>query len=251
MDLFFLGRNTSKQHNNPILEQKCEQLQYQMDAIEKNIAFISFDPAGYLLEANDIFLNMTGYSRQDVIGKHHRMFCSPAFTNTPEYQRFWSDLSSGKPISGTYERIKSNGESIYLSASYFPVKDDHNNITKIIKIIKIANDVTEMQLSLAAQNSVLEALDKSLAVIEFTPQGEVIRANDNFLRILGYHSSAIVGQHHRMFCDSDFYKENPDFWNRLHRGEHFSGRFKRIDANGKTLWLEATYNPILNLKGQV
>ncbi len=248
MDLFFLGRKTSRQKSDSLPEQKSKSLEYEMSAIQGNIAFISFDPMGYVIEANDIFLDMLGYSGQELTGKHHRIFCNASLTNSIEYQNFWRDLSSGKGFSGTYERIKSDGKSIFLSASYFSVKDNEN---KTVKIIKIANDVTEMQLSLHAKNSVLDALDKSLAVIEFTPQGEVINANDNFLKILGYSLSSIVGKNHKIFCDAEFYKDNPDFWNRLRRGEHFSGRFKRIDANGKTLWLEATYNPILDSREQV
>lgn len=217
-------------------------------AIENNTACISFDPQGHVLDANDIFLDVMNYSREDILGKHHRIFCDPALVSTTEYKKFWDDLSSGKSFSGIFERQRHDGRVMFLSANYFPVR---NGANKVIKVIKIARDVTETQLALKTKNSVLEALDKSLAVIEFTPTGDVISANDNFLATMGYSSSQIMGQHHRMFCESDFYRDQPDFWQRLQSGEHFSGRFQRKNSSGETVWLEATYNPILDEKGNV
>ena len=241
MGLFSFTKAVDERKKLDVIERNLHSLQDDMRGIKDNTAYISFDPQGHIIEVNDIFLSVVGYSRHEIIGKHHRIFCSPTLIQTREYETFWRDLAQGKSFSGTFERQKHNGESVFLSANYFPVKNEHN---AVVKIIKIASDVTESQVALKAKNAVLEALDKSLAVIEFTPDGDIITANENFQKTMGFSLNSIVGKHHKIFCDTEFYRENPDFWQSLRNGRHFSGRFKRKDANGETIWLEATYNPI-------
>jgi methyl-accepting chemotaxis protein len=248
MEWFLFGKNKKTDSHIAEFNAHLQELEEDIFAIKNNTAYISFSPKGEILDVNDIFLSVVDYPREAVLSKHHSMFCSVALTHSIEYQQFWRDLSSGKAFSGTFERLKRNGESVFLSANYFPVKDKSN---QIIKIIKIASDVTQTQLALKAKSAVMEALDRSLAVIEFTPDGDIVTANNNFLETVSYTLQSIVGKHHRIFCEADFYRENPDFWDRLRRGEHFSGRFKRKSSTGDTIWLEATYNPILNESGQV
>ena len=248
MELSFFKKKMQDKSTLVGIEQRLESLEDDLHAIRSNTAYITFDPLGNILEANDLFLAVLGYARNEVIGKHHRMFCSKNFSQTTEYQTFWRDLAQGKSFSGTFERLDKSGNPVFLSADYFPVKDKRNNV---IKVIKIASDVTQSQIALKANNAVLEALDKSLSVIEFTPNGEVITANENFQKTMGVALIDIIGKHHKVFCDADFYRENPDFWQRLRNGQHFSGKFKRINARGEIIWLEATYNPIFDQQGNV
>lgn len=248
MDLNFFKKQSQEKSTYLAAEQRLESLSDDMSAITSNTAYISFDSQGHVLDVNDIFLAVVGYPRSEVVGKHHRLFCSPSITQTREYENFWRDLALGQSFSGTFERVKKGGEPVYLSANYFPVKDKLNRVTKIIKI---ASDVTQSQIALRSNNAILLALDKSLAVIEFTPDGIIVNANENFQKTMGTTLNSIVGQHHKIFCDSDFYRENPDFWRRLQSGQHFSGKFKRIDSAGEIVWLEATYNPIFDQNGRV
>lgn len=248
MELFLFGKNRKSNVNIEEFTAHLHELEDDLIAIKNNTGFICFNPKGEVLEVNDIFLSVMGYTKEAVLSQHHRIFCSPEFIHSTEYQHFWQELSSGHAFSGIFERRKRNGESIFLSANYFPVKNKEN---KVVKVIKIASDVTHTELALRAKNDVFEALDKSLAIIEFTPTGEIVTANSNFLKTVDYPLQSLVGKHHRIFCEPDFYKQNPDFWQRLSRGEHFSGRFQRKNSRGETLWLEATYNPILDEKGQV
>lgn len=241
-------RNTPDSNDLLATVQRLEYLHDDMSAILDNTACISFTPQGTILDANDLFLDVVEYTRDEIVGHHHRLFCSAAISQALEYEVFWRDLASGKSFSGTFERLKKNGETIFLSANYFPVKDKNNKVTKIIKI---ATDVTQSQVNLKANNAILHALDKSLAVIEFTPEGVIITANENFQKTMGVALKSIVGQHHKIFCDSEFYQNNSDFWQRLKNGQHFSGKFKRIDSSGRTVWLEATYNPIFDQNGRV
>lgn len=248
MGLFSLKKTADEQNKVAVLERHLHTLEDDMRGIKDNTAFISFDLQGHILEVNDIFLSVVGYPRTEVLGKHHRIFCSSALIQSREYEAFWRDLAQGKSFSGTFARLKKNGDNVFLSANYFPVKDAND---QVVKIIKIASDVTESQVALKAKNAVLEALDKSLAVIEFTPDGDIITANENFQKTMGFSLNSIVGKHHKIFCEADFYRDNPHFWQSLRNGQHFSGRFKRKDANGEIIWLEATYNPIFDETGKV
>ncbi|WP_331346584.1 PAS domain-containing methyl-accepting chemotaxis protein [Cellvibrio sp. UBA7661] len=248
MKLFSFKKDGQDGDKQELQKQGAEYLRDEMNAIQSNTATISFDTQGYIQDVNELFLSVVGYSKNEVVGKHHRMFCTSATTNAREYEIFWRDLASGRAFSGTFERINKSGQPVYLYANYFPVKNSAGIVTKIIKI---ACDVTKTQMALNDKNAILFALDRSLAVIEFTPQGEVITANENFQKTMGFPLHAIVGQHHRIFCDADFYRENPDFWKKLASGEHFSGKFKRKDSQGSVVWLEATYNPIFDSAGKV
>jgi methyl-accepting chemotaxis protein len=228
--------------------QQLSQYHDELNAIKQNTACISFDVDGIILDANPIFLDAVGYKLEDIIGKHHRIFCGTEYAKSTEYKAFWDDLKAGKSFNGTFLRFKQDKQPIHLEASYFPVSDESGKVTKIIKV---ANDITEMQKSLKNKDAVLTALDRSLAVIEFDPEGNILHANNNFLKAMKYDLQDIIGKHHKIFCDEKFYKEHPSFWSDLAHGQHSSGRFQRFDGSGKVIWLEATYNPIFDEKGRV
>lgn len=227
------------------LQQCQDQLLEQQgffDAVHGSVATITFTPDGTVLAANDLFLNVVGFSAPEVIGQHHRIFCDKLYAQSSDYQQFWADLKQGRSRTGVFQRFNKRGEAIWLEATYFPVK-----LRGVVtKVIKIAADITEHHLQLLSQQAVVTALDRSLAVIEFTPGGEVIAANGNFLHTMGYTLAQVQGQHHRIFCDDHFYQENPHFWEELGRGQFKSGLFCRQNSHGSKVWLEATYNPILD-----
>lgn len=220
----------------------------ELDAIRQNIGYIEFTPEGRILDVNDLFLAVVGFSRDEVIGQHHRMFCRPDFVGSDEYRNFWHHLASGQSHGGSFERVNRQGEVCWLQACYFPVMNSEGEVTKVIKL---ASDITAERQALNDRESRISALDRSLAVIEFEPDGTIISANKNFLQVMGYTLDEIQGQHHRLFCDDSFYRENPDFWKKLASGEFFSGQFERRDSSGNAVWVEATYNPIFDSNGQV
>ena len=227
------------------LQQCQEQLLAQQgffDAVHGSVATITFTPDGTVLAANDLFLNVVGFSAPEVVGHHHRMFCDPQYAQSSAYQQFWADLKQGRSRTGVFQRFNKRGEAIWLEATYFPVK-----LRGVVtKVIKIAADVTEHHLQLLSQQAVVTALDRSMAMIEFTPSGEVVTANGNFLHTMGYTLAQVQGKHHRIFCDDQFYREQPHFWEELGRGQYKSGLFCRQNSHGGKVWLEATYNPILD-----
>ncbi|OLF60494.1 hypothetical protein BTN33_02865 [Aeromonas veronii] len=227
------------------LQQCQDQLLEQQgffDAVHGSVATITFTPDGTVLAANDLFLNVVGFSAPEVIGQHHRIFCDKLYAQSSDYQQFWADLKQGCSRTGVFQRFNKRGEAIWLEATYFPVK-----LRGVVtKVIKIAADITEHHLQLLSQQAVVTALDRSLAVIEFTPGGEVIAANGNFLHTMGYTLAQVQGKHHRIFCDDQFYRDQPHFWDELGRGQFKSGLFCRQNSHGSKVWLEATYNPILD-----
>jgi len=216
-------------------------------SIKHNVATIEFTPEGFILDANELFLTIAGYEKSEVAGKHHSVMCIDSYANSKEYKEFWKNLRSGMTNSGTFERKNKQGKTLWLEATYFPIID--NGV--VIKVMKIASDVTEETINSIAQQSIMDALDRSQAVIEFTPDGNIITANANFTAAVKYDLNSIIGQHHRIFCDDLFYKENPSFWDDLKKGHFKSGQFLRKDKNGKDLWLEATYNPIIDKHNKV
>ena len=218
-----------------------------VDSIQNHVAFIEFSPQGIIIDANQLFTNVVGYEKSKIIGQHHRIFCDPTETNSAEYQDFWKNLSNGQSQRGTFKRKDINGNVLWLEATYFPVTMDG----QVTRVIKIASDVTQKYEDLQSQIAITQALDRALATIEFTPDGNIISANENFLQTVGYRLSDIQGKHHRIFCNDNFYQDNPNFWVELSQGNFKSGQFERKDANHNTVWLEATYNPIYDPKGNV
>ena len=228
-------------------EAQIRSLSAELKAVHDNLAMIEFTADGHILEANAAFLSVVGYSLDEVKGQHHRMFCEPGYAASNEYQQFWQQLGSGQVQSRTFERVAKNGDKVWLEATYFPVVVDG----QVVKVIKIASDVTAKTDLALEQEAIIKALDKSQAIIEFTPDGSILNANQNFLSTVGYELKDIQGQHHRMFCDEDFYRDNPSFWNDLGPGYFKSGTFERRNSHQQPVWLEASYNPVFNSKGKV
>lgn len=223
--------------------------QHILDALSKSQAIIEFDLQGNILVANENFCRALGYRLEELKGQHHRMFCDPAYAASAEYRQFWSNLGNGKFDAGEYKRITKSGEDVWIQASYNPVMRGG----KAYKVIKIAADITAAKLKSADDASKLAAISHSQAVIEFTPQGDILDANDNFCQGLGYSLSEIKGRHHRMFCEPA-YAASADyatFWQKLAAGEFIADEFVRFGKGGKEIWIQAAYNPIRDMKGKI
>nr|WP_122663339.1 PAS domain-containing methyl-accepting chemotaxis protein [Pseudomonas viridiflava] len=221
-----------------------------IEALGRSMAVVEFSLDGKVLRANDNFLTAMGYRAEQLPGKSHRDFCTPTLTRSADYSQFWSQLQAGKFVSGTFQRVNAAGQNVWLEASYNPVLDERG---QVLRIVKYALDVTEKVTQEALTRGKLAALDRAMAVIEFDLAGNIISANDNFLRTMGYGLNDLKGKHHRLFCESDLVNstEYSDFWRRLNAGEFFSGQFKRLGKNGRIVWLEATYNPVYDADGKL
>lgn len=229
--------------------QKNAEFEGKIGAIGKSQAVIEFNLDGTIIDANENFLATIGYSLAEIQGKHHRMFCTKEEADSTEYKQFWQKLASGVFDTGEYKRLARGGREIWLQASYNPIFDANG---KPFKVVKFASDVTASKARNAEYEGKVTAISKAQAVIEFDLNGNVLTANENFLSLTGYDLDDIRGEHHRMFCDPEYAAsmEYKKFWQKLNRGEFDSGRYKRIGAKGKQVWIQATYNPIMDLNGK-
>lgn len=220
-----------------------------IDAINNAYAYIEFDPKGTILSANNNFLGTLGYNLEEITGRHHRIFVEATESNSQRYAQFWTDLAAGKEQINIFKRISKSGKELWFQAVYAPVKDE---MGRVCKVIKIATDITKQRVEAADFEGQLSAINKSQAVIEFNLDGTIINANDNFLSTLGYSLGDIQGKHHRMFCEEAFRSsvEYQEFWAALNRGEYRTGEYKRIGRGGKEIWIQASYNPIMDLNGK-
>jgi methyl-accepting chemotaxis protein len=224
-------------------------LEGQVAAISKAQAVIEFDLDGTIRKANENFLKTVGYSLSEVRGQHHRMFVDAAFRESAEYRAFWAKLARGEYDAGEYKRIGKDGREIWLQATYNPIFDGSG---KPFKVVKYATDITAMRERRANAEGQLSAIDKAQAVIEFNLDGTVRTANDNFLRAMGYSLAEVKGQHHRMFVEPALREsaEYREFWAKLGRGEYDAAQYKRIAKGGREVWIQASYNPILDAAGR-
>lgn len=221
----------------------------QLEAIHKIMAVIEFDLLGNILSANENFRQTVGYDSQEIIGQHHRMFVLEAERNSPAYQQFWQDLALGKPQSGVFERVGKQGNAIWLRASYNPIFDPAG---KVYKIVKYATNITETYLRDRDNAGQIDSINRSLGTIEFSLDGRIQKVNENFLQVVGYSATEVLGQHHRLFVAEGERNsiEYQQFWHKLAKGEFQAGVFKRKGKQGQDIWLQASYNPIYNEKGQ-
>lgn len=234
-----------------ITEQTLRNADYEgkNQAIDRVQAVIEFDLQGRVLTANSNFLDAMGYTLDEIRGQHHRMFCDPTLAGSSEYLAFWDRLGRGEFNAGEYRRVTRAGKEVWLLASYNPIFDADG---KPIKIVKFATDITQQKRQDTEVKGKLESIGRSQAVIEFDLRGNVLSANDNFLRTMGYTSDEVAGAHHSMFCDPALVKSAAyrHFWANLAQGQFQSGRFQRRGKHDADIWIVATYNPILDVNGK-
>lgn len=215
-----------------------------LSALDHCQARIIFDRSGNILDANANFLSTLAYGADQIAGKHHRIFCEPSYAASDAYQTFWNELRAGKAQFGTFKRLTSRGEPVYIQASYCPIKDRHGHV---FAVVKYAADIS------IPTRKTNEALARTQAVISFSLDGHVVEVNDTFLAALGYNRDEIIGKHHRMFCDKEYASspEYAEFWKKLGQGEPQVGEFERFRKDGRSIYIRAAYNPTFDLSGQV
>jgi methyl-accepting chemotaxis protein len=229
-----------------------EELLSRLEAINRSNAIIYFDINGIILGVNDIFLEAMGYGKgnhDDIIGKHHRIFVCDDYARTLDYEKFWDILRSGKYYQGEFERRKKDGGLINLQATYNPIFDEDGKITKIMKI------ATDISLIVNSQKQI-EAINRSTALISFNIDGFITEVNSIFLETMGYNANEknkVIGKHHSVFVSYEYSKsdEYAKFWESLRKGKYFDGIFERRKVDGSTVFLQASYNPVVDSKGNI
>jgi len=230
-------------------DEKDADFRGQIAAIGASQAVIEFNLDGTVRDVNDNFTKVMGYSKADVIGKHHSTCVDTSYANSADYRTFWDKLNRGEADYGTYKRVAKGGREVWLSASYNPIKDLSG---KPFKVVQYATDVTEQMIKNADFAGQLVAINKSQAVIEFDMDGTVRSINDNFARTMGYTEGEVVGKHHSLFVEPAHAAsgEHRALWAKLNRGEAEIGTFKRIAKGGREVWLQSSYNAIADANGK-
>lgn len=218
-------------------------------AIDRGQAFIQFDLDGKVLDANGKFQKTMGWSLDEIRGRHHSIFCDPDVAGSPEYAAFWARLRAGEFVADQFARRTKAGATVWLQAIYSPVLDRKG---KPVSVVKFATDITAERQAASEARSRLEAIDRSQGVIEFSLDGKILTANANFLAVMGYDLGEIVGRHHSIFVDKTYAGSSDyrEFWHKLGSGGFHGGEYKRVGKNGREIWIQATYNPILDLSGK-
>lgn len=228
---------------------ELKELRNKLAAIEQSQAVIEFNPDGTILTANNNFLNAMGYRLEEIQGQHHSMFVTSDYRNSNEYRAFWDKLARGEFDAAEYPRVAKGGRTIWIQASYNPVR---NEAGQVYKVVKVATDITEQKLQNADYLGQINAISKSQAVIEFEMDGTILNANDNFLNTMGYSLDEIQGQHHSMFAPQGVAEsvEYRQFWKNLNKGNFDAGEYQRVGKGGKDIWIQASYNPIIGSDGK-
>ena len=237
---------------NKGLKQELQRLREQVDSFKRlkaeldvEMLGLELDGRGCISAVNANFEKEMGVRAADVLGRPLADLI-PAYVRNQEYsRRLQQALSRGEPYSGALHLLRGDGQEAWLRGILHPFHDSQGQVTRFRLF---CNNLTRTIETSREHESLLKALRRSTAVIEFNLQGEVLDANERFLQAMGYSLAQIKGKHHRLFCEpaeanSEAYEQ---FWARLRRGEFVVDRFKRLDAHGRDVWLEASYNPVID-----
>ena len=219
-----------------------------MTAVSRSRMVLELTVSGMVLQANENFLRVFGYTPGEIKGMPHAIFLEPADRDSAGERELWERLHRGEFATGEYRRVGQAGREIWMQATYNPIFDAQG---KVAKIAVFASDVTAVKKSSLDAERRTRAIDRSQAVIEFSMDGKILTANDNFLSVMGYTIAEIEGKHHSLFVDPA-YRDSAayvEFWAKLRRGEFHTGEFCRFAKGGREVWILATYNPVLDDNG--
>ncbi|EAY28158.1 PAS domain S-box protein [Microscilla marina] len=237
------------QHTQGEMEENQEVLTAQSYAMNTTLITLEMDIEFKILNANELFLETMNYSAAEITGKHYRMFIDTEDFESDDYKALWNDLKNGVPHKGEFKQIAKYGKEVWLQTTFTPIK---NKEGKTYKILKIAFDVTtDKKLRLDFQGQ-LESFRRSNATVEYDMDGNILEANDIFLRLMEYKRDDIIGQNHAVLVTNE--ERNSEayqlLWDKLVQGEYHSGESRRVSKNGKEIWIQGSFNPIFDLSGK-
>lgn len=246
--MFF--NNKQLQEDIKRYQQKIKDQEVIINTVNGGFSVIKLSPNNEILDANTRYLEVMGYTLSELKKIGYKNLRDPNVSES-QYETLWNSIRENTEVtSGIYSQLRKDGKFVWFYVVFSPIFDDKRNLNAIVAI---AADITEFVEKSHEARDTLEAVDCSMATIEFDIQGNIVGANENFLKAVGYTLEEIKGKHHKIFCDPSFVQssEYAAFWDRLRKGEFIAGKFKRFGKNNKEAWLEASYNPILDANGKV
>ncbi len=232
------------------LREELSSLQQVKESLESEMLVLTLDTDGRVQSVNQNFLSEMHYKSDELIGRRIEEIV-PEHVRNDEFQlRFKAAMSRGEHFAGAVRLLRGTGQEAWLRSILQPVRSASGQI-KHFSIF--SSDLTRTIETSREHENLIGALMRSTAVIEFDLNGNVLSANDRFLSGMGYSLAQIKGKHHRMFClpEEANSAEYQDFWRRLNAGEYVVDRFKRVDSHGRTVWLEASYNPVVDANNKL
>ena len=232
------------------LREELSSLQQVKESLESEMLVLTLDTDGRVQSVNQNFLSEMHYKSDELIGRRIEEIV-PEHVRNDEFQlRFKAAMSRGEHFAGAVRLLRGTGQEAWLRSILQPVRSASGQI-KHFSIF--SSDLTRTIETSREHENLIGALMRSTAVIEFDLNGNVLTANDRFLSGMGYSLAQIKGKHHRMFClpEEANSAEYQDFWRRLNAGEYVVDRFKRVDSHGRTVWLEASYNPVVDANNKL
>jgi methyl-accepting chemotaxis protein len=222
----------------------------QLSAISNSTGVIEFDLSGKVIAVNDIYLNILGCMRNEVLGEDHSAYVEFSERNTDAYKQMWAKLVAGEAVTGEFKRIGKGGKELWLQASYNPILSASG---KPYKVVQYATDVTEQKIKNADFEGQISAINRSQGVIEIALDGNILKANQVYLKMLGYTEQELIGRHVSMVLDPVYAKSTAysALWASLAAGNSDAGQYKRIAKDGREVWIQASYNPIYDVNGKL
>lgn len=219
-----------------------------LDAISRATAMLEFSMDGVILAANDCYLRILGKPLDQVLGRQRGTLLHPDDVDPAARDRFWETLRAGGSVHGEFRCLSIDFQEIWLRTSFAPVFGPGG---QPVSVVEVATDITGERRHADNHRHMLEAISRSTAMIEFALDGTVLFANPAYLAIMGYSEAEIRGRSHRIFLSAnDFVQSDYDgFWRRLRSGEFVQSEFHRLGKGGRSVWLQASYNPVLGPDG--
>ena len=233
-----------------VLAEKLSSHEQVLDSLDSEMLMLTLDPQGRITYANGNFERELGY-RADQVSGHALVDLVPGDARgTEHFNRMKGAIQSGGHWAGALQLQRGDNGEAWLRAIVQPVR---NSEGRVIHCSVFANDLTRTIETSREHQNLIDALQRSTAVIEFNLDGTVLTANERFLSAMGYRLEQVKGKHHRLFCDPQDAgsAQYQAFWDTLRRGEFVANRFKRVDSAGRVVWLEASYNPIADVNNKL
>jgi methyl-accepting chemotaxis protein len=226
---------------------------HKLDAFTRFRPYVELQTDGTIITANELFLRLMGYALEEIRGRNDSLFVPPREREGPEYAEGWAQLRRGVAQTSEYKRLRKDGQTVWLSATYYPVLD-HKGTT--YRVLLFATDITKKKIIAAEHDAHVAAANKAQAAIEYDLGETILTANENFLKIAGYSVDEIQGKQADIFVDPAT-RQDPEYrasyrqlWEKLRRGETCVVEGKRVIKSGQEIWIRGSYYPLLDADGK-
>ena len=248
-DLLIGDLKIEAQKNKKVFDAFLRENDTRIKLIDSMCLVSETDLKGYITSVNDRFCDVAQYKREELIGLNHNVVRHPDMPKEA-FKAMWATIGKGEIFRAFVKNQKKDKTPYYIEGAFMPVLGENG---KPEKYMGIRFDITKETYEKQAAIGVLNAIDASYAFVEFDKLGNVLKANDNFLKLMEYTLEEIVGKNHKIFIDSKYSKtdEYRKYWVDLANGKSFNDTYKFISKTGKIVWLQSVYSPIKDETGRI